>query len=550
MREICTSGSMRGRGPTDPSLLYRPSSVRESRLTRNVSARLRTSRRWRANLLSGDGLRGTMSRIGREIGPSRGAPGRPGWAQRTRTEPSDLSDAKARILIVDDDRIILESLSEFLRLEGYEIAGVTSFAAASTALTRQPFNLVITDVNMPDADGFQLLRLIRQRYPEVVTIMITGYGTIESAVEAIKMGAYDYLTKPINDDEMQLVVERALNQQSLVRENQDLRRQLDLRFGLEAIVGHDYKMLKIFDLIESVADSKVNVLIMGESGTGKSMVARVIHHRSERRDKPFVEVSCGAIPETLLESELFGHVRGAFTGAVADKPGKFKAAQGGTIFLDEISAASPGLQVKLLRVLQERRYEPVGSNKTEESDARVLLATNVDLEESVAAGRFRQDLFYRINVVSITLPKLSERIGDIPLLAEAFLRRFAGGTRKELLGFTDAGLQALQRYAWPGNVRELENVIERAVVLTKNRQIGVDDLPPKLVNAAAVAPDVGYTGVSLAQALEGPEKRIIESALRTHNYNRQLTADALQINRTTLYKKMKRYGLDAEPGRT
>ncbi|HEY3244975.1 MAG TPA: sigma-54 dependent transcriptional regulator, partial [Phycisphaerae bacterium] len=313
-------------------------------------------------------------------------------------------------------------------------------------------------------------------------------------------------------------------------------------------VGHDYKMLKVFDLIESVAESRVNVLIQGESGTGKSMVARVIHQRSERRDKPFVEVSCGAIPESLLESELFGHVRGAFTGAIADKPGKFKAANKGTIFLDEISAASPALQLKLLRILQERRFEPVGSNKTEEVDVRVILATNADLEAEVAAGRFRQDLYYRINVVSITLPRLCERVTDIPLLAAAFLKRFAAESRKELLGFSDEALQALQRYAWPGNVRELENAVERAVVLGKGRQITRDDLPARLVeSAAAPVTNHEYHPMPLQIALEEPEKRIIEAALRANNYNRQLTADVLQINRTTLYKKMKRYGLDREP---
>jgi DNA-binding NtrC family response regulator len=460
----------------------------------------------------------------------------------------DEETPKGRIFIVDDDRIILDSLGEFLRLEGYEADGATDVAGALEALGREPYNVVITDVNMPGADGFELLRIIGQRYPDVVVIMITGYGTIESAVEAIKMGAYDYLTKPIIDDEIRLVVERALNQQALVREVHTLRKQLDERYGLDSIVGHDYKMLKIFDLIEAVAGSKVTVLIQGESGTGKSLVARAIHHRSERRDKPFIEVSCGAIPETLLESELFGHVRGAFTGAVSNKEGKFKAADGGTLFLDEISTASPALQVKLLRAMQDRQFEPVGSNKTETVDVRVLLATNVDLEKEVAEGRFRQDLFYRINVVNITLPDLSSRIGDIPLLAQSFLRRYCGQMKKELLGFTDQAIEYLQRYHWPGNVRELENVVERAVVLTKSRHIDVDDLPPKLVESAAAtpAPDV-YRPQSLKEALEEPEKRIIEAALRAHGWNRQATAQALDINRTTLYKKMKRYKLDLDP---
>ncbi|MDM8005932.1 MAG: sigma 54-interacting transcriptional regulator, partial [Phycisphaerae bacterium] len=264
-----------------------------------------------------------------------------------------MSGRNERVLIVDDDKIIVESLVEFLDLEGYEAAGAGSFAEAAAALDRKQYQLVITDVNMPDVDGFELLRLIKQRYPEIVVIMITGYGTIESAVEAIKMGAYDYLTKPIIDDEIRLVVERALQQQSLIRENRTLREALDLRFNLDNIVGHDYKMLKIFDLIEAVADSRTTVLIQGDSGTGKTMIARAIHHRSDRRDKPFVEVSCGAIPESLLESELFGHVKGAFTGALNDKQGKFKAADKGTIFLDEISSATPALQVLSLIHISE-----------------------------------------------------------------------------------------------------------------------------------------------------------------------------------------------------
>jgi DNA-binding NtrC family response regulator len=463
-----------------------------------------------------------------------------------------MPEARERILIVDDDKIILESLAEFLRLEGYEAVGAPSFAAALTAMERQRVNLVLTDVNMPENDGFELLRVIKQRYPDAVVIMITGYGTIESAVEAIKMGAYDYLTKPIIDDEIRLVVERALKQQSLIRENRDLREQLGLRYALDSIVGHDYKMLKIFDLIETVADERVTVLMQGESGTGKSLIARAIHHRSQRRDKPFVEVSCGAIPETLLESELFGHARGSFTGAVSDKEGKFKAADGGTIFLDEISSASPALQVKLLRVLQERQFEPVGSNKTQTVDVRVILASNRDLGQEVREGRFRQDLFYRINVVTINLPRLAERIGDIPRLAEHFLKHYCAQSHKEILGFADEAIQQMQRYTWPGNVRELENVVERAVILTKNRHITLEDLPPSVLEAASAPQPPGdgqYRPVSLKQALEEPERRIIEQALRANGWNRQVTADLLEINRTTLYKKMKRYGMEVDPMR-
>jgi len=458
-----------------------------------------------------------------------------------------MGDYRGSIYIVDDDRIILDSLSEFLRIEGHEVDGGGSFDDAAKALARKSYDLVITDINMPGADGFELLRLIKKQNPDVVVIMITGYGTIESAVEAIRMGAYDYLTKPIIDDELRMVVQRALEQRCLVRQCRELRDRLEGRYALDSIVGHDYKMLRIYDLIEAVADSKVNVLIEGASGTGKSLIARVIHHRSERRDGPFIEVSCGAIPETLLESELFGHVRGAFTGAVADKPGKFKAADGGTLFLDEVATASPALQVKLLRVIQERAFEPVGSNKTDKVDVRLVIATNVDLEREVGAGRFRQDLFYRINVVTIPLPTLGERISDIPLLADTFLKRFCEQAGKRLHGITDEAMALLQRYDWPGNVRELENVVERAVVLTKDRWIGPADLPAKLVAAASIEPAAeAYTGMTLKDALADPERRVIEAALRHNNWSRQATADQLDINRTTLYKKMKRYGLDRE----
>ena len=474
------------------------------------------------------------------------------------TKPAGAPEARAtkgRILLVDDDPMVVDSLGEFLQLEGYEVEGASSVAQAATLLQRQDIQILITDVNMPRADGFELLRTVRERFPDVVTIVITGYGTIESAVEAIKMGAYDYLTKPIDDDEIRLVVERATQQQSLIRENRSLKKQLDLRYSLDSVVGHDYKMLKIFDLIETVAETKTTVLISGESGTGKSLVARAIHHRSDRRNKPFIEVSCGAIPETLLESELFGHAKGSFTGAVADKDGKFKAAEGGTIFLDEINSASAALQVKLLRVLQERRYEPVGSNTTINADVRVILASNVDLKKEVEAGRFRQDLYYRINVVTIHMPTLVERIGDIPLLAEQFLQKYRAEVKKEILGFTPEAVQTLQRYHWPGNVRELENAVERAVVLCKGRHIEAGDLPGPILEDQPPAASTNGGGttagefkpMSLKDALEEPERRIIEAALRVNNWNRQTTAEMLQINRTTLYKKMKRYALEYDP---
>ncbi len=459
---------------------------------------------------------------------------------------------KPRLLILDEDRIILQSLSQFLSRDGYDVKTTDDPADAMAQLEASQFELLLADINMPGIKPADFLRDIRRRFPHTVVVIITGYGSIEGAVEATKMGAVDYLTKPIVDDEIRVVVEKAVRQQSLLFENQTLKQQLDLRFGLENIVGHDYKMLKIFDLVEAVADSRTTVLMTGESGTGKSLLARAVHHRSPRRDKPFVEVSCGSLPETLLESELFGHVRGAFTGAVADKMGRFMVADGGTLFLDEINSASPAMQVKLLRVLQEKAFEPVGANQTKTVDVRVILASNVDLAQLVASQAFRQDLYYRINVVNIKLPNLRERLSDISLLANYFLKKFTQETGREILGFTEAAIAAMQRYNWPGNVRELENAVERAVVLCRRPQIDEADLPESLTSpnlptrAAAVQSEDGTLDqpMPLAVALEEPERRIIEKALKRNSYNRQSTAAELDINRTTLYKKMRKYQLD------
>jgi DNA-binding NtrC family response regulator len=450
---------------------------------------------------------------------------------------------RGSLLLIDDDRHVLESMASWLREQGHKVDTCGGVAAARVALDRKRYDLVLVDVRLSDGDGFEVLAHCRQQHPGTAVIPITGYGSVETAVEAVRAGACDFLTKPLIDDELELAIDRALGQREVLEENKNLKAQLDLRFGMENIVGHDQRMLRMFDLIDSVADTRATVLITGESGTGKSLVARAMHRRSTRRDKPFVEVACGALPDTLLESELFGHVAGSFTGATGDKMGKFMQADGGTIFLDEIGTASPGLQVKLLRVLQEFEFEQVGGTRTFRVDARVILATNEDLAHLVAAGKFRQDLYYRVNVIAIELPSLRDRISDIPLLARHFLKRVCDESGKQVRDFSPDALAAMQRYRWPGNVRELHNVVERAVLLGKRDVIGVEDLPPHL-HFAGVVPVSATAGSNLKSALEAPERQVILEVLERHNWNRNATADALGINRTTLYKKMKRLGLD------
>lgn len=470
------------------------------------------------------------------------------------TEPN-MSSAIS-ILLVDDDQYLIESMADWLRECSHQVSTASCLMEAKEKLLQDSYEMVITDLRLGHEDGFDLIRHLRQQYPEVAVLVMTGYATPSTAVEAVQAGAFDLLTKPIIDEELLLSIQRAVELREIYRENQRLKERIDRRTGLENILSHDYRMLKIFDMVDSVADARASVLITGENGTGKSMVARAIHARSSRRNGPFVEVACGALPDTLLESELFGHVAGAFTGASHDRMGKFKQADGGTLFLDEIGTASPAMQVKLLRVLQEFQFEQLGGSETHSVDTRVILASNEDLASAVTEGRFRQDLYYRINVVNLSLPSLRERAGDIPLLVNHFLREVADTCGRDVSSFDQEAMNLLSAYQWPGNVRQLENVVERAVLLGRGSVLTIDDLPPELngqqdnwwsSRASQVGDEfssVSLQGKTLREALEGPEREIILQALREHAWNRAATADALDINRTTLYKKMKRLGLD------
>jgi DNA-binding NtrC family response regulator len=449
----------------------------------------------------------------------------------------------ARILVLDDDEMVLRSLVAFLEAEGHEIHSARSVQEAAEIVESTPLDLLLADVYMPDGTAFKLLEDVKQAKPDLDVVLVTGYGTIEDAIHAIKSGASNYITKPLVDDEIRLVIEQTLRRSSLRHETEDLRVTARNELGLDNVVCKDDEMLQVVRMARTMSKARTTVLITGESGTGKTMIARAMHYESDRSQGPFIEMTCGALTETLLEAELFGVEAGAFTGATHQKEGKFEAADGGTIFLDEIANASPSLQVKLLRLIQDSCFERVGGTETIVTDTRVILATNVDLAREVADGRFREDLYYRVNVVPIHVPPLRDRRKDIPDLVNHLVRKHAHASEKAIGDVSPAAMQILTAHAWPGNVRQLENIVERAVVLARGDTVEVSELPSELLTTAPSAPaHAGKTDViiPLKKALEEPERQIILRAIEYAGGNRDEAAKLLGINRSTLFYKLRK----------
>lgn len=454
------------------------------------------------------------------------------------------------ILVVDDSPAVLNGIAEILQSNGYTVDTAPDGAIAIDKINDKFYDIILTDLAMPKKDGMELLKYITENSPESMCIIITGYGTIKNAVEAIRLGAFDYLTKPVKSEEIQVVIERALNYRDLKRENTTLKKQLTTRYAYENIVGDSEKICEVFRLIDKVAQTDSTVLITGESGTGKELIAHAIHYQGDRRDKPLIPVNCGAIPEDLLESELFGHEKGAFTHAIRTRIGRFELAHGGTIFLDEIGDMSPNLQVKILRVLQDHQFERIGGTKTIKTDIRVIAATNKNLEEAVKAGRFREDLYYRLNVIPIHVPPLRERAGDIPLLAHHFLEKFNKSKKKNIKSISKEVMQCFVSYDWPGNIRELENMIERLIILANDDKITIRDLPERL--RAHRKKDTAQPqqhnalpeeGLYLHAAVNEFEKNLILQALDRAGWVKNKAAQLLNLNRTTLIEKMKKQKL-------
>lgn len=460
---------------------------------------------------------------------------------------------KPRILVVDDEESIREFLQIMLKKEGYEISLAEDGQKAIEILQKKTFDMVISDLQMPHVTGMELLKHVKENYPDLVFMMITAFGTTENAVEAMKMGAYDYLTKPFKLDEVRLVVQNALRAQNLEVENKVLKKELIREYSFQNIVGNSEKMHRIFDLIKRVSTTPTNVLITGESGTGKEVVAKAIHYNGPLKDRPFLTINCGAIPESLMESEMFGHKKGSFTGAVADKMGLFEAADGGTLFLDEVGELPISIQVKLLRSIQERIIRRVGGVEDIKVDVRIIAATNRNLEEMVKEGTFRQDLFYRLNVIQIHTPALRDRREDIPLLAAFFLKKYTEKLQKPVSAISQEAMDALKKYEYPGNVRELENIIERTVALEGGATILPESLPPfvstasgrKLASSSEI--EVGPEGLDIDKVLGQIEKEIIIKAIHQSGGVKKKAAKLLHLSFRSMRYRADKYGLSA-PG--
>jgi two-component system NtrC family response regulator len=451
---------------------------------------------------------------------------------------------KPTILIIDDDTSLRRVLEYNLQEAGYAVGTAASGEEGLQMFDEVSPALVITDMKMPGMDGMKVLKVIKERAPETLVIMITAFGTVDIAVEAMKAGAYDYITKPFNRDELRLTVAKALQFSGMAVENKQLRSELADRADFRSMVGSSEAMEKVFQVVAKVADTEASVLITGESGTGKELVARSIHARSSRKNGPFVAINCAAIPRDLLESELFGHVKGAFTGAIKDKTGKFARAEGGTLFLDEVGELPLELQPKLLRALQERVVEPVGGTKEVRLDVRVVAATNLDIEKAIADGTFREDLYYRLAVIPLHLPPLRQRRGDIPLL----LKHFCAKHKACQVGFDRQALSLLTDYTWPGNVRELENLVERLLIMRNTDTITSEDLPDKIRNSNSVVPPLSGSGCSInlpdeGYSLEQLEREVVMQALERNGWNQTAAARFLRIPRHTLIYRMEKYGI-------
>jgi two-component system response regulator PilR (NtrC family) len=443
----------------------------------------------------------------------------------------------SKILVVDDEDIIRESLSYTLRNENYEVDEAANGKEAYSKLKESSYDLVITDIEMPEMKGTELLKEISAMNLQTSSIVITAYGSLETAISALRSGASDYILKPVEFDELLIKVKRLFEVRELLLENRVLRKELQREYDYSNIIGKSTAITQVFDIIKAVANTDSTVLIAGNSGTGKELVAKALHFNSSRKHKPFIAVNCGAISENLIESELFGHKKGAFTGAITDKEGFMKAAEGGTLFLDEISEMPPQLQVKLLRAVQEKEFTPVGTTSNIPINIRFIASTNKNLEELVSEGKFREDLYYRLNVIEIKLPSLKEREGDIPLLADFFLDKYRQQMNKQIKGISNDAMRALMNHEWKGEVRELENIIERAVIFCREELISTKDLPSHFRT------DGEHTSFSVSGSLDDSvkrfEKEIITRTLESNEFNKEKTADALQVGLSTLYRKMK-----------